>query len=98
MWGKAVMWLTNMKGLIGVWTGVFLDYLTTWIGLQHSFSEANLHAFPLMYGLVTTAAFLVFELLRNSCSQRTLEAFQLLVMSMVFYPCIHNVLVLSRII
>jgi hypothetical protein len=91
------MWLINMKGLIGVWTGVFLDYLTTWIGFQYSFTEANPHASPLTYGLITTVAFLVFELLRNSCSQRILEAFRLLVTSMVFYPCIHNVLVLSRI-
>lgn len=88
-------WLTKMKGLIRVWIGVFLDYITTWIGVQTSFTEANPHASPLTYGLITTLAFLVFELLRNSCSRRTLEAFRLLVTSMVFYPFIHNVLVLS---
>jgi hypothetical protein len=86
-----------MKELIRVWTGVFLDYITTWIGIRHSFTEANPHASPLTYGLITTLAFFVFEMLRNSCSRRILDTFKILVTSMVFYPCIHNVLVLLRI-
>jgi len=97
---KVKLWtrLTKMKVLIGVWIGVFLDYITTWIGVQNSFKEINPHPSPVTYGFITTLALLAFELLKTSSDKKTLEAFRVLVTSMVFYPFIHNILALNRII
>jgi hypothetical protein len=89
---------TRVRGLLFVWIGVLLDYLTTWIGLQNNFIELNPRASPAIYGLIATLALLLIEFLRTSSNRRALTAYRRFVTSMVFYPFLHNLLALNGVI